>query len=117
MDKTAEFLRRAGASGCRVASRQERFERWHLVHARQADLEVTRAEVADLADVPGEAWLQIHRRGIHLQVDQQVLRLRVNFDAREVLDAAEREVLLRLLLRHVVTQPEDEGLDSRVQIL
>lgn len=54
------------------------------------DFEVAGPEVADLRYVACEAGLQGDAAWVGLEIDEQLFRLRVDLDAGEVLDPAER---------------------------
>ena len=80
------------------------------------DFEVAGPEVADLRHVAGEARLQGDAAWIGLEIDKQLLRLRVDLDAGEVLDPAEGVVELPGRLGYVVAERQKVSLQGVVEV-
>ncbi len=60
----------------------------------------------DIAHVAGEALLRRDRLWVYLYEHEKMACLGVDLDAGEVLQSAERDVILQLLLLHIVSKRE-----------
>ena len=108
---------RGSGSACLIALLDQRHGTVKVSPGADRDFEVPRTEVADICHIASEPSVSSIRAGIDLDEHQQFPGVGMHFDAGEVLNPLESDVVLEVLLLHIVTRRDELSLEVVIEYM